>query len=413
MNPTEPLAQRIRPQNIKDYYGIDTLFDKYPFLKAMLENKFYRSAIFYGPSGSGKTTFALLLAKDAKLPVYQLNAVTANKQDIIEIIEQSKQQPVLLILDEIHRLNKDKQELLLPVIESGAVVLFGLTTVHPNTSLPASIRSRVNIYHFEENALDTIVHALKRAIEVDDFLCSFKKDIETDVFEEIALLSAGDIRYALNTLEELIVSTSGAKITTEDLYQLRGASHTAVDNIKNHYDLLSALQKSIRGSEPDAAIYWLLRLVDTQDVPAITRRLYVIAFEDIGMGFPASLSRTLDAIQAAEKIGFPEAIFPLAYCVIELALAPKSHTTKSAIQLAQHALETYGNLPIPEILKMRTIDRTQYYDYHNPKSWERIQYLPDEIQNHRFLDFSKEYRSGKYEKQLADQYEKLRKLHKK
>lgn len=409
MNNTKPLAERIRPTNIENYYGKEALFEKYPFLKAMYENKFYRSAIFYGPSGSGKTTFALLLVQDANLPVVNLNAVTANKQDIMTVIEQSRNTPVLLILDEIHRLNKDKQELLLPVIESGAVVLFGLTTVHPNTSLPASIRSRVNIYHFAENSNETVVEALIRATEEDAFLQSFNKTFEPTVFTEIAQIAGGDIRYAMNTLEEIIVSSLDANITNESLYQIKGFSHSAVDNIKNHYDLLSALQKSIRGSNPDAAIYWLMRLTDTQDIPAITRRLYVIAFEDIAMGFPAAISRTIDAITAAEKIGYPEALFPLAYCVIELALAPKSHTVKHAISLTQNALEQYGNLPIPEVLKMRTIDRKDYYDYNNPKSWATITYLPESIKDYHFLDFSKEFRSGKYEKQLAEQYTKLQK----
>jgi ATPase related to the helicase subunit of the Holliday junction resolvase len=405
---TKPLAERMRPQTLDNFYGNQILFEKYPFLQAMYQEKFYRSSIFYGPSGSGKTTFALLLVKTSNLPVFQLNAVNCNKKDLTDVIEKTKEQPVILLLDEIHRLSKDKQEILLPVIESGAVVLFGLTTVHPFSSLPASIRSRVSIYHFEEQTLETIEAALKRACNEDELLKHQQKNIDDDVFTYIAKIANGDIRYAMNTLEEIIISSSDNNITMESLAGLQQQIHAATDQTKLHYDLVSALQKSIRGSDADAALYWLLRLSENQDIMEIARRLLVIAYEDVALGYPAATDRVLNAVQTAEKIGFPEAIFPLAYSVIELALAPKSRTISTAIHHVQSLLETEGNLAVPEILQLRTIDRQHYYDYNNIKSWEKIVYLPEKLKNHSFLDFTKEYRGGKYEEQMKIQYHKLK-----
>lgn len=406
---TKPLAERIRPQTLEDFYGVDILFEKYPFLKAMIEHQFFRSSIFYGPSGSGKTTFAKLLVSACHLPIFELNAVSCNKQDIVHVLEQSKREPVVLLLDEIHRLNKDKQELLLPVVESGAVVLIGLTTVHPYSSLPASIRSRVSIYHFEENTIETIINSLKHAFVHDALLQSFDKEIDDSIFEAIAQIASGDIRFAMNTLEELVIATPEKKITEVQLEQLHEKTHLAVDITKNHYDLVSALQKSIRGSDADGALYWLLRLAENQDVTEITRRLLVIAFEDVAFGNPAACSRVVDATIAAEKVGFPEAIYPLAYITTELALSPKSRTITNAIQLTRETIKKTGSLSIPEVLKLRTIDRQHYYDYANPKAWQSYEYLPNEIRKRQFYDFTSEFRSGKFEEQFKLAYAKRQK----
>ncbi|GBU10451.1 recombination intermediate processing DNA-dependent ATPase [Erysipelotrichaceae bacterium] len=403
---TQPLAERIRPDAFELFFGITALYEKYPFLKAMVEHNFYRSAIFYGPSGSGKTTFARILVKNATLPVIDLNAVFCAKQDIINAITQSQQSPLIVVMDEIHRLSKDKQELLLPVIESGAIILFGLTTVHPNTSLPASIRSRLSIYYFEPCTTQAIISSLKRALATDALLQSLHKTITGDALSAIATLAGGDIRFALNTLEEVCFTSTTPEITTTQLQLLHEKTHLAVDNTKNHYDLLSALQKSIRGSDADAAIYWLLRLAENNDISEISRRLIIIAFEDVALGNPAICSRVLDATHAAELVGFPEAIYPLGYITVELALSPKSRTITDAIALTRTTIQKSGLLEVPEILKLRTIDRTQFYDYSNKKAWHSYQYLPEKLQGYHFFDFSKEYRSGKFEEQFQRFYQK-------
>lgn len=403
---TQPLAERIRPQNLNNFYGIETLYKKYPFLKAMATEHLYRSAIFYGPSGSGKTTFARLLIQHANTKSFELNAVSTNKADLQAVIQSAQIKPVILLLDEIHRLNKDKQEILLPFIENGSIVLFGLTTVHPFSSLPASIRSRVLIFHFESIEHETITAILKHAIIQDELLQGYQRIISDDVYEAIAMAASGDIRFALNTLEEMVISSTVRKIDLNVFQTMFQTTHLATDTIANHYDLLSALQKSIRGSDADAALYWLTRLAENQDIGEITRRLQVIAFEDIAYGNPQALSRTVEACLAAENLGFPEAIYPLAYITTELAMSPKSRTITDAIFKAKKTLTDYGHLPIPEVLKMRTINRKETYPYGNKKAWDHLTYLPNELKHHRFFDFSAEHRSGKFEKQMELYYKK-------
>ena len=404
----QPLAHLLRPENLSEIIGQKHLVGKDSIFDRMISNNKLVSMILYGPPGSGKTTLAMVLAKQLNYTFRFFNAVTNNKKDLEVIFAEAKLvSNLVLIIDEVHRLNKDKQDLLLPHIENGTVILIGATTANPYFSINPAIRSRVSLFEVKALTTDDIKEALIRAISSDKGLNN-KYSIDDIALNVIANFSNGDIRYALNTLELVAFACKDNTITVDDINKYAGISNSSMDATEEgHYNNLSGFQKSIRGSDVNGALYYLAQLAISKDLDSIERRLLVIAYEDIGLGNPAAVGRTLAACDTARRVGFPEAIIPLGMQVIDLALSPKSKTACNAIYNAM-ALTQEKPLQVLDYLKYTPVGLTdeQKYSYDKPDIWPLLQYLPNEIKNVEFIEFTGR---GKYEEALMKNYYELKK----
>ncbi len=403
----EPLAYRMRPQTLDEIIGQQHLLSAHGVLRRCAEKKTLFSMIFYGPPGIGKTTLAMVLANEVGLPYRMFNAVNGTKKDLDALFAEARLYPgLVVIIDEVHRLNKDKQDLLLPHVENGSLTMIGATTANPLHSINPAIRSRCHL--FALNALDEadILQALQHALEAErGFDGSLR--VDEDAMRFIAAQSNGDVRYALNLLELANVLCEDGHVTRAllDHCQMVPNQRTSKEG-DGHYDLLSAFQKSIRGSDVDAALYYLALFLDTNDLESLERRLLVIAYEDIGLGNPAAVARTIQAIDAAKRIGMPEARIPLSMAVIDLALSPKSRSAESAIDAAMQKARAKA-CSVPDYLKYTpaALHEEDRYDYDLPALWPYIQYLPEELKHERFYSPGNQ---GKYEKALAENLQKLR-----
>lgn len=402
----KPLAIKLRPKNIDEIIGQEHLVGKDAPIRNFVENNKIFSMILYGQPGIGKTSIATAICESINLKYRILNATINNKKDIEIVIEEAKMYDgIILILDEIHRLNKDKQDILLPHLESGLITLIGLTTSNPYHKINPAIRSRCQIFELKPLTLEEVKMGLKRAIKDDD-LKGIK--IKNDVIEYIAKLSSGDLRSAYNLLEICYFSSSDKNITMDVVTKINNKPALFADKDETgHYDLLSALQKSIRGSDVNASLHYLSRLLVIEDLDSIYRRLSVIVYEDIGLANP-SLGPKLDAaINACERVGLPEARIPLAAIVCEMALSPKSNSAYVALSEAINDIESGNNYPIPENIR---IDTTTYkYPHDYPGSYVKQQYLPDNLKNKKYY---KAKHTSKYEKSLDDIYQKIQKINK-
>ncbi len=405
----QPLAYRLRPQSLDEVLGQSQLLNEKGILKRCVLEKRLFSMIFFGPPGSGKTTVASILAKAVDLPLKDFNAVTGNKKDLDEIFSESKiAGQLVVVIDEVHRLNKDKQDLLLPYVEDGKIIMIGLTTTNPYFSINPAIRSRCILVEFK--ALSDV----DMMLAIDQALINPKADLKgikvnSEVKEALVKMSNGDVRIALNTLEVLSIVYPNQVITPEELQTLHLSSNQNFDSGDDgYYDALSAFQKSIRGSDVDGALYYLARLIVAEDLDSIERRLLVTAYEDIGLANPALVGRTLAAIDTARRVGFPEAIIPLGDIVIDLTLSPKS---KSGVNAISKALDEVKNhpLPVPPYLRLTPVNMKDddKYDYGRPDIWAKIQYLPDGVQN---LPFYQPNESSPYENTLKHNLDELNKI---
>lgn len=404
---TKPLAYRLRPESLDDIIGQQHLVGEKGIIRKCLEKGTIFSSIFFGPPGIGKTTLAEVIAKELHKPCRRFNAVTGNKKDLDAIfVEADLSGQLILICDEVHRLNKDKQDLLLPHVEKGNIILIGCTTANPYHSINPAIRSRCHLFELKALSRDDVKQALLKAISNKDGLndsCS----ISDKALSLIAEVANGDIRFALNILELSSFICQNNKIEVEDVNeQCKVANQRTFASEDGHYDLLSALQKSIRGSDVNGALYYLALLAQSNDEASISRRLVVIAYEDIGLANPQLVARTLDACKAAEAVGFPEAIIPYGVQIIDLCLAPKSRTGVDAVHRAQ-ALVNSKAYDMPKYLRLTPVGLTddEKYSYDRYDCFHRIQYLPDEIKN---VEFINDFNVNRYEQQLKQVYEQLK-----
>ena len=405
---TKPLAYRLRPESLDDIIGQQHLVGEKGIIRKCLEKGTIFSSIFFGPPGIGKTTLAEVIAKELHKPCRRFNAVTGNKKDLDAIfVEADLSGQLILICDEVHRLNKDKQDLLLPHVEKGNIILIGCTTANPYHSINPAIRSRCHLFELKALSRDDVKQALLKAISNKDGL-NDSCTISDDALSLIAEVANGDIRFALNVLELSSFICQNNKIEVEDVKeQCKVANQRTFASEDGHYDLLSALQKSIRGSDVNGALYYLALLAQSNDEASISRRLVVIAYEDIGLANPQLVARTLDACKAAEAVDFPEAIIPYGIQIIDLCLSPKSRTGVDAVHRAQ-ALVNSKAYDMPKYLRLTPVglQDDEKYSYDRYDCFHKIQYLPDEIKK---VEFINDFNVNRYEQQLKQVYEELKK----
>ncbi|QHW37047.1 replication-associated recombination protein A [Staphylococcus ursi] len=415
---TEPLASRMRPRNIDEVIGQQHLVGETGIIRRMVNAKRLSSMIFYGPPGIGKTSIAQAIAGSTAFKFRQLNAVTNTKKDMQMIVDEAKMSgQVILLLDEIHRLDKAKQDFLLPHLENGKIVLIGATTSNPYHAINPAIRSRAQIFELFPLDKDDIKVALANALEDEERgLKQFNGTIDDDAFEYFATQSQGDVRSALNALELAVLSANDQPphITLQDAEDClqRGAFLSDKDG-DMHYDVMSAFQKSIRGSDVDAALHYLGRLIQAGDLPTIARRLLVISYEDIGLASPGAGQRTLAAIESAERLGFPEARIPLSQAVIELCLSPKSNSAIRSIDAALSDIRKGHVGQVPDYLKdghyqgAKALGRAVGYQYpHNyPNGFVAQQYLPDLLKKRQYYTPKD---TSKSEQQFKQIYENIK-----
>ncbi|RIW37644.1 replication-associated recombination protein A [Bacillus salacetis] len=416
----KPLAYRMRPRTINEVIGQQHLVGEGKIIDRMVKAKQLSSMILYGPPGIGKTSIASAIAGSTNYAFRTLNAVTNNKKDMAVIAEEAKMSgKVILLLDEVHRLDKAKQDFLLPYLENGMITLIGATTSNPYHAINPAIRSRCQIFELKPLSAEDMKLALENAIKDEERgLGKQNISVTEEALLHFARASSGDVRSSLNALELAALSTKPTEEgiveinveTAEECLQKKSFSHDKDGDA--HYDVLSGFQKSIRGSDVNAALHYLGRLLEAGDMPSITRRLLVIAYEDIGLASPQAGQRTLAAVETAEKIGFPEARIPLANAVIELCLSPKSNTAISAIDAALKDIRSGRNGEVPAHLKDahyagakelgRGIEYKYPHDY--PSGWVKQQYLPDTLKNARYYE-PKE--TGKFETAISQVYKKI------
>ena len=375
----ELLANKIRPKKLCDVIGQEHLIGEGKIIYNLIKNKKMFSCIFYGKPGIGKTTLANVIVNELGVNYRFLNATTSKIQDFNIVIEEAKMNgEMVVIIDEIHRMNKDKQDILLPYLETGLIILIGLTTSNPYHKINPAIRSRCQIFELHELSNTDIVKGLKKACKSLENI-----KIDDDTLNVIANNSGGDFRAALNNLELAYYGSSDKTITIDTLKNINSKPIIFADkNEDGHYDLLSAFQKSIRGSDIDASLYYLGRLIEIGDLDSIYRRMSVIAYEDIGLANPGMGPKVMAAISASELVGLPEARIPLSVVVSELALSPKSNSAYIALDNALNDIRKGNTGNVPNHIKTNSKDYKYPHDY--PKYWVKQQYLPDNIKNRKY-----------------------------
>lgn len=397
----------MRPTSLAQVIGQDEIVGERGFLRTLISNESLVSMILFGPAGTGKTTIAEAFCKDYKVNYIKLNAVTSNKEEMQQAIRESRLfDPTIIIMDEVHRLNKDKQDLFLPYLEAGDFYLIGATTANPLLSINKAIRSRTRLLEVKKLRAEEIIVGLRRAVVAPEGLDN-SRQFEDSALNYIAKIAGGDLRYAYNILETAALSfLKNHLITEEDVRSLNYFPNALADkDDEEHYDTVSAFQKSIRGSEVDAAIFYLAKLLVSRDLEGTIRRLLITAYEDVGLANPAAVDRCYNACQVALGAGLPEAMIPLAFTVVDLALSPKS---KSACLAIENAMAVVENRPtsVRDYLRLTPVSASEEdkYPYDRPDLWELIEYLPENLETAKFYEPNLQ---SKYESNLFINYDRL------
>lgn len=402
---TEPLAIKMRPKKLDDIVGQQHLIGENKIIRNLVNNKKLFSMILYGKPGIGKTTIATAITEELNLRYRLLNATINNKKDFDVVVEEAKMYGnMVVIMDEIHRLNKDKQDLLLPYLESGLITLIGMTTSNPYHKINPAIRSRCQIFELKELEAEDIKQGLKKVIE-KNILENIQIDEES--INLISRLASGDLRYAYNLLEVAYYSTNDFIINTEIIKNINSKPVFFHDqNDDGYYDAISAFQKSIRGSDVNAALHYLARLIEAEDLDIIYRRMTVIAYEDIGLANSSMGPKVDAAINACERLGLPEAQIILSNIVIELALSPKSNSAYLAIDAALNDIRLGNTGNVPNHIK--TTSKDYLYPHNYPNHFVKQQYLPDKLVGKKY------YQPGNNinERKLKEIMNKLEELNK-
>lgn len=425
----KPLAYRMRPQNLDQVVGQQHLIGPGKIIRRMVEARLLSSMILYGPPGIGKTSIASAIAGSTKYAFRKLNAATDSKKQLQQVAAEGKMSgTVVLLLDEIHRLDKTKQDFLLPLLESGQIILIGATTENPYISISPAIRSRCQIFELKPLSSEDASHAIDRALtDKENGLGNYQVKLTDDARKLLIEKGNGDLRSTLNSLELAVLSTKQElKDNHQDDSQITITQQEMADSIQmkvqnfdasgdGHYDLVSAFQKSIRGSDTDAALHYLARLIESGDLISICRRLTVIAYEDIGLANPPAAQHAITAINAAQMIGLPEARIPLANAVIELALSAKSNSAMTAIDAAINDVKTKKIGSIPDNLKDahysgakklgHGLNYIYPHDYQN--DWVAQQYLPNNLKN---VSYFAPKGNSKIEARYKAIYQKLKQM---
>ncbi|UKJ09116.1 replication-associated recombination protein A [Solitalea lacus] len=398
----QPLAERLRPKTLDDYISQSHLVGSEGVLRKMLAMDSFPSMIFWGPPGTGKTTLALIIANVAKRPFYQLSAINAGVKDVREVIDSASssrgmfaQRPILFI-DEIHRFSKSQQDSLLGAVEKGLVTLIGATTENPSFEVIPALLSRCQIYilnHFAKADLDLL---LQKAITTDEILA--KRNIEIMESDALIRISGGDARKLLNTLELVAAgSTDNPLVITNELVATMAQKNGAFydKSGEQHYDIISAFIKSIRGSDPNGAVYWLARMIEGgEDLKFIARRMLISASEDIGNANPTALVIANNTFQAVQTIGYPESRIILSQCAVYLATSPKSNASYLAIGKAQQLVKQTGDLPVPlhlrnaptKLMKELNYGKDYLYSHDYEGNFVEQEFLPDELSGQKIYD---------------------------
>ncbi|PIX90347.1 MAG: AAA family ATPase [Candidatus Moranbacteria bacterium CG_4_10_14_3_um_filter_45_9] len=397
-----PLAERMRPKTIEEFFGQEKVFGEGSFLRTAIDQNHLPSLIFWGPPGSGKTTLARILAHKTAADFVALSAVSSGKKDLQAVLLQAqenykKEKQTILFLDEIHRWNKSQQDALLPFVESGVLTLIGATTENPSFEVNGALLSRTRVLVLEKHTVETLVSLLKRAVTSDTELVKKKISVTENTLAFIAEVAGGDGRQALNILEACAMRAKN--VTSELVEKIVERSHILYDKGgEQHYNIISALHKSLRGGDADAGLYWLGRMLEAGEDPLyVARRLVRFASEDIGIANSFALPQAVSAFQACQMLGMPECEVHLAQAVVYLALSKKSNALYAAYNQVKEDVRNFPNEPVPMHLRnaptklMKAIGYGKEYKYtpdFKDKESAKQEYLPEKLRGKKYLHLS-------------------------